>query len=132
MHDDLKQKVLALLREQQSKNRNESAALRVLEMLVESELTIDLVGTITDEVGELFFYILRKEALLTEFSGGIFSFLTVHRIRRVDPAFALYMAHKKERVCAFLQEELELAYKRILHALLMRENEGVGEDVEDV
>ena len=128
---DLKEKALALLREQQCESKWEKDARLVLTKLVETDLTIDLVGTITDEAGQLIMYIINKQALLSEFCGGVFSYLVVNRIERVDRALGLYMAHQKERIGAFLQEELELGYEHIIHSLLASEDQSLSENAKD-
>ena len=128
---DLKEKALALLREQRCECNWEKDAKLVLTKLVESDLSIDLFGTVTDEVGQLIMYVVNKQALLSEFCGGVFSYLVVNRISGVDRPLALYMAHQKERIGVFLQEELEMGYERIINSLLMSENQSFGEDAKD-
>lgn len=129
--NDLKEKALTLLREQQAESNWEKDAKFVLTKLVESDLTIDLVGTVTDEFGQLIMYVINKQALLSEFCGGVFSYIVVNRISGVDRALALYMAHQKERIGRFLQEELELAYEHIVNSLLMSEDQSFREDTKD-
>ena len=128
---ELKEKVLAALREQQCECRWEKDMQLVLTKLVESDLTIDLVGTISDEAGQMIMYIINKHALLSEFCGGVFSYLVVNRICGVDRALALYMTHEKERIGGFLKEELELAYEHIINSLLMSEDQSFREDTKD-
>ena len=123
---DLKERALALLRERQCESQWEKDARLVLTRLVESELALDLVGTVTDEVGQLIMYIVNKKALLSEFCGGVFSYLVITRVERVDRALGLYMAHQKERAGAFLKEELELGYEHIINSLLVGENQSIG------
>ena len=127
----LKEKALALLREQQCECRWEKDAQIVLTKLVESDLSIDLVGTVTDESGQLIMYIINKQALLSEFCGGVFSYLVINRISGVDRSLALYMAHQKERIGRFLQEELELGYEHIINSLLMSEDQSFREDAKN-
>ena len=129
--NDLKEKALTLLREQRAESNWEKDAKFVLTKLVESDLTIDLVGTVTDEFGQLIMYVINKQALLSEFCGGVFSYIVVNRISGVDRALALYMAHQKERIGRFLQEELELAYEHIVNSLLMSEDQSFREDTKD-
>lgn len=127
----MREKALALLREQQCEYEWEKDARLVLQKLLESGLTIDLAGTIIDEAGHLIMYVINKQALLSEFCGGVLSYVAAHRIAGVDCALALYMAHQQERVGRFLQEELELAYKHIVDSLLTGEGERFGEDAQD-
>ena len=126
-----KERALALLREQRCESNWEKDMQLVLTKLVESDLTIDLVGTISDEVGQLIMYIINKQALLSEFCGGVFSYIVVNRISGVDQALALYMAHKLERAGTFLEEELELGYERIIHSLLVSEDQSFRENTKD-
>lgn len=126
-----KEKALTLLREQQCECRWERDVQLVLSKLLESDLTIDLVGTITDEFGHQIMYIVNKQALLSEFCGGVFSYIVTNRISGVDRPLALYMAHQKERIGRFLQEELELAYEHIINSLLMSKDESFCEDTKD-
>lgn len=127
----MREKALALLREQQCEYEWEKDVRLVLQKLLESELTIDLVGTIIDEAGHLIMYAINKQALLSEFCGGVLSYVAVHRIAGVDCALALYMAHQQERIGRFLQEELEFAYERIVNSLLAGKGERFGENAQD-
>ena len=126
-----KEKALALLRERQCEDKWEQDDRLVLTKLIESDLTIDLVGTITDEFGHLIMYVINKQALLSEFCGGVFSYIVTNRISGVDRSLALYMAHQKERIGRFLQEELELAYEHIINSLLMSEDQSFREDAKN-
>ena len=128
---ELKEKALALLREQRCESRWEKDYQLVLTKLVESDLTMDLVGTIRDEAGQMIMYIINKQALLSEFCGGVFSYLVANRICGVDRALALYMMHKKERIGGFLKEELELAYEHIINSLLVGMDQSFREDTKD-
>lgn len=129
--NDLKEKVLTLLREQQCEYGWEQDIRLVLTKLVESDLSIDLVGTVTDEAGQLIMYIINKQTLLSEFCGGVFSYIVTNRISGVDRPLALYMAHQKERIGRFLQEELELVYEHIINSLLMSEDQSFCESTKD-
>ena len=125
---ELKEKALALLREQQCKGLEEKAKLLVIRKLVESEGAFDLVGAVIDESGELIFYIIDKSTLLSEFGGSIFSRVCVRRARAVNGTFSLYMAHQAKRIGILGHEQRELALKRIIDALLVSEDEGFGDN----
>lgn len=126
-----KERALAELRQQIGKDKVEEIALKVLERLVESETAFDPVGTIGDEVGGMYMYAVNKRALLSEFCGGIFSYVVVNRIEGVDPALGLYMTHLRERIGVFLEEELELCFERIVDSLHAGEDKRFGKDAHD-
>lgn len=126
-----KEKVLALLREQRSEDQLKNVALMVLEKLVESGSAFDMVGTIVDEVGQMYLYNISKRALLSEFGGSIFTFIGIHRIAGENETLRLYLTHKLERSGALLEEDLELAFERIIHALTVGEGESFGENSRD-
>lgn len=131
MDQTAKEKLLAGLRQQQCKEPIERVAVQVLKQLAESEVEFDLVGTVRDEVGNMFMYVLNKKALLSEFCGGVFSYLIINRIEREDFALGLYMAHERKRAGKFLQEELEMGFERIINSLHVGEHEGFGQNAHD-
>lgn len=118
--------VLAALRNRHCEDGIEKIQKMMLEKLVESEFSIDLIGTVTDEVGKPIVYIFSKEALLSEFFGGKMSCVMVYRTERIDAATRLYFAHQLKRIGKLSEDEKELALNRIVNALLIGENERVG------
>ena len=129
--DNMEGKAIALLREQQGKDKFESVKLMVLERLAESIQLFDPVGTVIDESGELFFYIINKKALLSEFVGSVLECLVITRACAVNGSFALYMAHKAKSIGKFSHEEKQLALERIVNALTVGKGKRFGDDPED-
>ena len=131
MDQTAKEKLLAELRQQVCKDKLEGIAVKVLEQFALSGEAFDPFGTISDEVGNVYMYAFNKKALLSEFCGGIFSYLIINRIEREDLALRLYVAHKRKRCGKFLQEELELCFERIINSLHAGENEDFGQNAHD-
>ena len=127
----MKEKAIALLRGQQSRSKEESVKLMVLERMAESVQLFDSVGTVIDESGELFFYIINKKALLSEFVGSVLECVIITRARGVNGSFALYMAHKAKSTGKFSHEEKQLALERIVNALTVGKGKRFGDDTED-
>ena len=127
---ELKEKVLAALREQRCEGAIQRLELRVLEMMVESEFASDHVGTLVDERGVQFGYIFLQSAYFPELSGELFSGIFVTRIFGSDASFLGYARQQLEHVAVLDEEQKKVCLCNIEAAAVLRTGKGIGERLE--
>ena len=128
MDQRTKQKILTKLRQQPCEDSIEAVQRLVLERMVESDLALDLIGTIVDESGSVFFYSMCKAAFLSEFFDGELTGILVSRTFAEEPTTGLYIAHKLNRGCVLSEEEKQLFLKRLEKAFCPGGDVDVGKN----
>lgn len=126
-YDSEKESALNMLRQQIIEGAVERYQLMVLEKMVESDFTIDHVGTMVDELGCEIGYIFLKSAYLAEPGGQLLTGIFVTRISGDSRAFLHYARQQLEGGGVLSEEEKKVCLRNIEAACILREEERVGQ-----
>ena len=126
-----KERILAELRKRPREEGIAGIQQKLVERLIESDFTLDLIGTEVDERGSLFMYCFSKTAILAEDFSCDPSCVLVSRIFGFTSVLRAYMLSELERIAKISEDEKELVLDRLVHTLTAGENEDIGQGIQE-